>query len=194
MWPFKVDRAVPESAAEVQPGAAEQQDELAVKYDEHGKPVQWVRCQTLGPLAFNDQTLFVLEGKTIAAVLHHVQMRHLSLETRSSFQHPIAGLIVGSAFLVLPFWLIWGGPAWGPEALTNLYMAMSLLCLLAAGAYLVLAVLLRRPRPWLIVDTKVGRRQFLLRGDVTPEVEALVEAVAERVAAQGALPHNASAP
>lgn len=113
-----------------------------------------------GPLAWNETRLLVFAPEGISSVVR-ASIRAMRVEPRSSFKHPIAGIIFGVSFVILPVSTFVGDPfginllLWGSAQGVGGAIALLLL-----GIYLILGVLRRHDMPWLVVQTESRRASF----------------------------------
>lgn len=131
----------------------------------------------VGPLAWDAKRLLVLNGNDIVGSVVRASIRSVRLKMRSSFQHPIVGVILGVTFVMLGVWPLLGN-AFQISTLSHAsaFMVWGAMVLAILGAYLIVGVLRRRDLPWLIVQTDVEERAFALAENSEEQSRAAIEA------------------
>jgi hypothetical protein len=128
------------------------------------------RYVPLGPIAHSDRLVVVLDGSDVVGSVAIADTLSIRIEQRSSFKHPIIGLVLGAILIAAPV---------GATLSAVIFPPVLTISLTLIGLYLVIAAARVRKVPWLIALTKTGERAFMLYGTVTPEVEAFVHALNE---------------
>jgi len=135
----------------------------------------------VGPLAFNESWILVLENNYVAARIDRNDVKALRLERRSSFKHPVLGVAFGIA-MILPAVGYLFDLVYAVSVLPRMFgkLTIGVVFLALGGAYLLYGCLTRRDIPWLLVTTNRGEKAFGLEDRSGPEVEALLQSLARR--------------
>lgn len=128
------------------------------------------RFHIAAPLFFNDEIIGVLDGKYVQDSVARTALTGYRIEQRTSFKHPIMGLILGIALIVAPVQSFAGDPLrlWW-FTMGSLHGIAGSFFMLLCGLYLVCAVIRRRDEPWIVLLTTTGERAFRLRDGLTPQ-------------------------
>ena len=125
----------------------------------------------LGQVAFDDARLFVLDKKDyIVHDINRGSIESAQIEMRSSFKHPVTGIIVAAILVTGPASAFLGDPLDIAELIlgdpTILVMAVFLIFL---GLCLFFPAISARKIPWLVINTTYGERAFPLTCEITDE-------------------------
>ena len=129
----------------------------------------------MGPIAFNERLIVVLEGKYVAGRVFRDQVQRLEIQWRSSFKHPFLGIVIGAGCCFPLGELIAGDPLeLGGLFSMNVRTLAGSLFLFLCGIYLLFGAIFRRQVPFLVAQTTTGEYAFRLRETITPEIEQFV--------------------
>jgi hypothetical protein len=131
------------------------------------KPGQKLRV--IAPICYDDHVVGVVDGKYLAGAVSRTAVTAIRLERRTSFKHPIVGLIVGISAMGISFLALAGDPT-----LATPHELVGLLFLFSVGAYLLWGVLRRRDEPWLVFVLGSSERAFPLKDDLSAEASSLL--------------------
>lgn len=129
------------------------------------------RYTTTGPIFYDGDLIGVLDGVTVMGSMARKEITAVRLERRTSFKHPILGLILGGVLMA-------AGLYWFSLTSGDGFVLYG--CLLGCGAYLLQGVVRRREIPWLVLVAGTTEREFPLRQDLPAAVITVIEEVTGR--------------
>jgi hypothetical protein len=106
------------------------------------------------------------------------------IEQRTSFKHPIVGMLLGVALIAVPVQSCAGDPL-GVSWLTpgSFRVGAASLFMLFCGLFLLWGVIRRRDEPWIVFIASAGERAFRLRADLSPQAAGVLHSVVGDTAA-----------
>jgi len=134
------------------------------------------RYRVVEPLFFNDDVIGVLDGKYVQGTVGLRSITTYRVERRTSFKHPVVGLLLGLAMVGVPAQAVAGDPL-GLWWLTlgrpmRLVGSFFMVCF---GLLLLWGVVRRRDEPWVVFVTTTGERAFPLRNELSPRAASVLE-------------------
>src|SRR5690349_3669776 len=101
--------------------------------------------QRIGPFIYNDETIGIVEGNYVVERVRRAFITGIDFECRSSFKHPIIGLILGLVLVTVPVQAVMGDPLglWW-LTLASPHRVAGTFFMFLFGIYLIWAVLRRR--------------------------------------------------
>ena len=131
--------------------------------DHDGRTRRQTTADRYGPLAINSQTLFVFYSPTsteVVGFIHLAELQSFHTAIRDSFRHPILGLIFALSLL----------------AATPFIPILGIVFCITVSAVVFWEVIRNRKVVWLVLETRSGRREFLLVADqITPDIQACLD-------------------
>ena len=131
------------------------------------------RYVIVAPLFFNDDVVGVLDGRYISGAVPRRRLVGFRQENRTSFKHPIIGLAIGLAMVVISIaiflaWLL---------TLADLHFLLGSIFMFFFGVYLLWGVLRRHDEPWVVFLLEQEERALPLKAELSPDHVALLERI-----------------
>lgn len=133
------------------------------------------RYHVVTPLFFNDDLVGILDGDAVTGTVARAMVLAVRCEPRSSFKHPVAGLLLGVLLVGAAYWPLRGAPIanWWAILVLSKWLIASLF-LFVFGAWLLWEVITRRDEPWIVFVTATRERAFPLKTDLKPQAIAVL--------------------
>lgn len=127
--------------------------------------------EKLGQVAYDDDWLLVLDERdNVIQEIPRARIESVKVEMRSSFKHPVIGVILGGILVGVPASAFLGDPLGVRETiLYHLEYLLSAASLFFFGLFLLFPALASRKIPWLVIGTSYGERAFPLQCEITDE-------------------------
>ncbi|MEI8197849.1 MAG: hypothetical protein WCI73_18290 [Phycisphaerae bacterium] len=136
---------------------------VITQLDQDGRTRRQTTADRYGPLALSSHTFFVFQSPKSTDVIGFVHLAELlSFHTtvRNTFRHPILGLVFALGLIASTPFI--------PSILIIVFF-------LLLGIFTLWEVVRNRKVVWLVLDTRSGRREFLLAKEITPEIQACLD-------------------
>lgn len=112
---------------------------------------------------YDDRVVGVLEHSYVLGTVHRASITAVRFEGRSTFKHPVIGLVLGLAFAGVPVQSVLGDPLhlWW-LTLASPMRVLGSVFMLFVGTYLLWEVIRRRDEPWVVFVLGTTERAFPL--------------------------------
>lgn len=130
------------------------------------------------PLFFDDDVIGVLDGKYVQGTVARRSVTAFRLERRTSFKHPIIGLLLGLVLVGIPTQALAGDPLglWWLTLASPMRLAGSFF-MVCFGVFLLGSVMRRRDEPWVVFVTSTGEHGFPLRHNLSSEASEALRSI-----------------
>ena len=125
------------------------------------------RYNRFGCFFHDDRIVGVLEADRVLGSVLRAEVTAIRLERRSTFKHPVLGLLLGLLLFLGPVDLMLGDP-WGLRWLA-LGSCTTMICEMMFGTYLLWSVIRRRDETWVVFASASGERAFPLSEQPLPD-------------------------
>ncbi len=125
----------------------------------------------LGQVAYDDDWVLVLDGDTIVHEIPRGTIMSAGVETRSSFKHPVIGMLLGGVLVGAPISAFLGDPLGIKPVI--LYDPMHVFMtgfLVFLGVCLYFPAISNKKIDWLVINTEHGERTFPLKCELEDEL------------------------
>ena len=128
------------------------------------------------PLYFNDDVIGVVnERYVVVGNVARKSVKGYRIEYRSSFKHPIIGIVFGVSMVSYPVYTIahtpFGSEWFNTFSIRILAVMGFIFCF---GATLLVIIIQRRDHPWLVFVTDGGEVAFPLNSELGPEAKSVL--------------------
>ena len=127
-------------------------------------------CQIAGPIFYNDNVIGVFDGRHVLGTVRRSSVTAWRTEYRTSFKHPVVGLVLAIIMLGVPLQSLLGDPLhlWWLTSMSMLRIIASM-CMVLIGLYLLFELIRRRDLPWIVFNLGVEEQAFALKAELPPE-------------------------
>jgi hypothetical protein len=140
------------------------------------------RYKFIGPLIFDDHIIGVLDGKYPLGSVPRASVTAIRFEERTSFKHPILGLILGLLLVGIPTDELTGNHLGiGKLAIGS---CTALVCSFLFGLYLIIQILRRRNEQWIVFVLGPVERAFPLKQPISNEQIVILNKLCDRATLQ----------